>query len=69
MLHDLWSPVAQTAEARIVPARGAKCGRETESIDLIAANPQVMLGGDIKHHMIILECVMPPEVQAMFDKL
>ena len=43
-LHDLWSPVASTAEARIVPARAAAHGRVTESIDLIAAYPQVVLG-------------------------
>ena len=52
-LHDLWSPVASTAEARIVPARAAAYGRVTESIDLIAAYPQVVLGGNIKqalHH-------------------
>ena len=36
-LHDLWSPVASTAEARIVPARAAAYGRVTESIDSIAA--------------------------------
>ena len=30
-LHDLWSPVASTAEARIVPARAAAHGRVTES--------------------------------------
>ena len=38
-------------------------GRVTESIDLIAAT----LGGDIKHHMIIPEClrrVMQPEEKA-----
>ena len=72
MLHDLWSPVASTAEARIVPARAAAYGRVSESIDLIAAYPQVMLGGDIKHYMIIPECVrrvMPQEEKAMFDKL
>ena len=45
-LHDLWSPVASTAEARIVPARAAAYGRVTESIDLIAAYPQVVLGGN-----------------------
>ena len=50
-LHDLSSPVASTAEARAVLARA----RETESIDLIAASPQVILGGGVKHHMIILE--------------
>ena len=27
-LHDLWSPVASTAEARIVPARAAAYGRD-----------------------------------------
>ena len=32
-LHDLWSPVESTAEARIVPARTAAYGRVTESID------------------------------------
>ena len=36
-LHDLWSPVASTAKARIVLARGAAYGRVTESIGLIAA--------------------------------
>ena len=71
-LHDLWSPVASTAEARIVLARAAAYGRVTESIDLIAAHPQVVLGGNIKHYIIITEClgrVMPPEERAMFDKL
>ena len=52
-LHDLWSPVASTAEARNVPARAAACGRVTESIDLIAAYPPVVLGGNIKHYIII----------------
>ena len=59
-LHDLWSPVA-SAYARVIV-----------SIDLIAACPQVMLGGNIKHYMLIPEClrhVMSPEEKAMFDKL
>ena len=72
-LHDLWSPVASTAEARIVPARAAAAhGRVTESIDLIAAYPQVVMGGEIKHYITIPEClrrVMPPEEKALFDKL
>ena len=34
-------------------ARAAAYGRVTESTDLIAAYPTVMLGGDIKHYMII----------------
>ena len=71
-LQHLWSPVASTAEARIVPARAAAYGRVTESIYLIAAYSQVMLGGDIKHDMIIPEClrrVMPPEEKAKFGKL
>ena len=42
-LHNLWSLVASTAEARIVPARAAAYGQVTESTDLIAAYPQVML--------------------------
>ena len=61
-LHDLWSPVASTAEARIVPGRAAAYGRVTESIDLIAGYPQVVLGGNIKHFIIIPDClkhVMP----------
>ena len=48
----------------------------TESVDLIAACPQVVLGGNIKHYMIIPEClrrVMPPKEsereREMFDKL
>ena len=71
-LHDLWSLVASTAEARIVPARAAAYGRVTESIDLIAAYPQVVMGGEIEHYLIIPEClrrVMPPEEKALFDKL
>ena len=71
-LHDLWSPVASTAEARIIPARAAAYGRVTESIDLIAAYPQVVMGGEIKRYRIIPEClrrVMPPEEKALFDKL
>ena len=71
-LHDLWSPVASTAEARTVPARAAAYGRVTESIDLIAAYPQVEVGGEIKHYIIIPEClrrVMPPEEKALLDKL
>ena len=63
-LHDLWSPVASTAEARVVPARAAAYGRVTEGIDLIAAFPQVVLGGSFKHHIIIPDClkqVMHPE--------
>ena len=70
-LHDLWSLVASTAEARIVPARAAY-GRATESIDLIAAYPQVVLGGNIKHYIIIPDClkhVTLPEERALFDKL
>ena len=65
-LHDLWSPVASTAEARIVPATAAAYGRVKESIDLIAAYPQVVLGGNIKHYTMI---PVPPEEKAMFDKL
>ena len=71
-MHDMWSPVALTAEARIVAARAAAYGRVSESIDVIAVYPQVMLGGDIKHHMIIPEClrrVLSPEEKAMFNKL
>ena len=71
-LHGLWSPVASTAEARIVPARSAAYGRVTESIDLIAACPQVVMGGEIKQNKIIPKClrrVMPPEEKALFDKL
>ena len=71
-LHDLWSPVASTAEARIVPARAAAYGRVAESIDLIAAYPQVVLGDNIKHYIIISNClkhVMHPEESALFDKL
>ena len=71
-LHDLWSLVASTAEARIVPARAAAYGRVTETTDLIAAYPQAMLGGNIKHHITIPEClrrVMPPKEKAMFDLL
>ena len=44
----------------------------TESIDLIAAHPQVVLGGSIKHYIIIPDClkhVMPSEEIALFDKL
>ena len=69
-LHDLWSPVASTAEARIAPARAAAYGRVTESIDVIAAYPQVVLGGNIKHYIIIPDCLkhlMPPEERALFD--
>ena len=71
-LHDLWSPVASTAEARIVPTRAAAYRRVTESIDLIAAYPQVVLAGNIKHYIVIPVClrrVMAPEERAMFDKL
>ena len=60
-LHDLWYPVALTAEARIVPARAAACGRVTASIDLIAAYQTVVLGGKRR--------VMPLEERALFDKL
>ena len=63
-LHNRWSPVASTAEARLFPARAASYGRVTENIDLIAAYPQVMLGGNTKHYMISPEClrrVMPPK--------
>ena len=56
-LHDLWSPVASTAEAHIVPARAAAYGRVTESIDFTAAYPQVVMGGEIKHYKIIPECL------------
>ena len=55
-LHDMWSPVAWTAETRVVPARVAACGRVTESIDLIAAYPQVVLGSNTKHYIIIPDC-------------
>ena len=44
----------------------------TESIDLIAAYPQVVLGGNIKLYKIFPECVrrvVPLEERAMFDKL
>ena len=44
----------------------------TESIDSIAAYPQVALGGNIKHYIIIpdrLKHVMHPEERALFDKL
>ena len=44
----------------------------TEIIDLIAAYPQVVLGGNIKHYIIIpdsLKHVMRPEEKALFDKL
>ena len=71
-LHDLWSPTASKAEARLVPARAASYGRVTESIDLITAYPQVVMGGDIKHYLIIPEClrrVLPHEVRTSFDKL
>ena len=71
-LHDLWSPVASTAEARIVPARMAAYGRVTEGIDLIAAYPQMVLGGNMKHYIIIPDClkqVMLPEERVLFDKL
>ena len=71
-LHDLWAPVATTAEARIVPTTAA--GRVTEHIDLIAAYPQVVLGGNIKHYIIIPDClkhVMRPEdrERALFHTL
>ena len=50
-LHDLWSPFASTAEARVVPARAAAFGRVTESIDLIAAYPQhIRKGGARGQH-------------------
>ena len=71
-LHNLWSPVASTAEARIVRAKAAAYGRVTESIHLIAAYPQVVLGGNTKHYIIIPDClqhVMPLEERALFDKL
>ena len=71
-LHDMWSPVASTAEARVVSARAAAYGRVTESIDLIAAYPQVVLGGSVKNYITILDClkdVMLLEERAMFDKL
>ena len=44
----------------------------TENIDLLAAYPQVVMGGEIKHDIIIpefLRRVMPPEEKALFDKL
>ena len=56
-LRDLWSPVASAAEARIVPARVAAHGRVTGSIQLIAAYPQVVLGGNIKHYIISPDCL------------
>ena len=71
-LHDVWSPVASTTEARIFRARVAAYERVTESTRLIAAYAQVMLGDDINHYIIILEClrrVMPPEGKAMFGRL
>ena len=44
----------------------------TESIDLIAANPQVVLRSNVNHYTTIPDCLkraMPPEETAMFDKL
>ena len=67
-LHDLWSPVAPVAEARIVLARAAAYGRVTESIDLIAAYPQVMLGGDIKHYKTIPECLRCLQKRKRFSR-
>ena len=70
-LHDLWSPVASDGRGTY-PARAAAYGRVTESIDLIAAYPQVVLGGNVKHYIKIPDClkhVMPLEERALFDKL
>ena len=48
----------------------AAYGRVTESIDLIAAYPQVVLGGNIKHYIIIPDCLTRcPRKRALFDKL
>ena len=56
-LHDLWSPVASTAEARIVTGRAAAYGKVTESIDSITAYPQVVLGSNTKHYIISNDCL------------
>ena len=61
-----------TSMTRVVPSRAAAYGRVTESIDLIAAYPQVVLGRNIKHYIIIPIClkhVVHPEERALFDKL
>ena len=71
-LHDLWSPVASTAEARIVPARagGVRTSDREHRFDCC-----IPTGGDGSRNQalqIILEClrrVMPPEEKALFDKL
>ena len=60
-LHDLWSPVASTAEARTL--RAAACGWVTESVDSIAACPEVVLGGNIKHYLEELCTVLPDLVE------
>ena len=57
-VRDLWSPVASTAEARIVPARAAAHGRVTESIDLVAAYSASGAGRQHRashHHSRLLE--------------
>ena len=70
-MHDWWSLVASTAEARIVPARAAACGRETDSFDLTASYPKVMMVGQreasLDHSTQIETCSF--EERAKFERL
>ena len=52
-VHDLLSPVASMVESRFVLARSACYGRSSSSIDMIKAYPQKIMGGEIKHYLII----------------
>ena len=75
-LHDLWSPVASTAEARILPAHctresgGVQTGDRKHGFD--CSSPTSGAGRQhqtLHHDSRVLEKCEPPENRAMFDKL
>ena len=52
-LLDHWAPVASVMGVRFVQARATAHKRKGESIDLVSAYTQVVLGGDIPMYMMI----------------
>ena len=51
--ESLWAPVSSLMGARFVLARATALGRECETIDLLTAYLQVLLGGSDPYYIII----------------
>ena len=70
--QSLWAPVASLMGARFVHSRALALGRDCETIDLLSAYLQILLGGGDPYFIIIpaeVIDILPEEFQAQFRSL